>query len=53
MDSYILKASKVILNKAIQTKASGAVVYYDDDGTTPLVTHTPTDSSTQITRTPS
>jgi len=47
------KAAKMLINKAVQTKSTGAVVYYDDDGVTPLLTHTPTDSDTEITRTPS
>ena len=49
----IEKAAKSIVNKAIQNKSSGAVVYYNDDGLTPLLTHTPADSDTEITRTPS
>ena len=47
------KAAKMLINKAIQNKVSGAIVYYDDDGVTPLLTHTPTDSESEITRTPS
>jgi len=47
------KAAKMLINKAIQNKATGAIVYYDDDGETPLLTHTPTDSASEITRTPS
>jgi len=46
-------AVKMLINKAIQTKTTGAVVYYDDDGETPLLTLTPTDSEIDITRTPS
>jgi len=49
----IEKAAKSIVNKAVQDKTSGAVVYYDDDGATPLLTHTPADSDSEITRTPS
>lgn len=49
----IEKAAKSIVNKAIQNKSTGTVVYYDDDGATPLLTHTPADSETEITRTPS
>ncbi|MHC4636081.1 MAG: hypothetical protein ACYTBP_01615 [Planctomycetota bacterium] len=49
----ITKAAKSLINKAIQNKSTGAIVIYDDDGVTPLVTLTPTDSSTEITRTPS
>lgn len=47
------KAAKMLINKAVQNKSSGAVVYYDDDGQTPMLTHTPTDSDTEITRMPS
>ncbi len=47
------KAAKLLVNKAVQTKSTGSVVYYDDDGVTPLVTVTPTEDSTTITRTPS
>ena len=47
------KAAKMLINKAIQNKATGAIVFYDDDGETPLLTHTPTDSESEITRTPS
>jgi len=46
-------AAKSLTNKAVQTKSSGAVVYYDDDGETPILTQTPTDTETMITRTPS
>ena len=48
----LVKAIKVLVNKAIQTKSTGAVVYYDDDNQTPILTHTPTDGETTITRTP-
>ena len=47
------KAAKMLINKAIQNKATGVIVFYDDDGVTPLLTHTPTDSASEITRTPS
>ena len=47
------KAARMLVNKAVQTKATGAIVYYDDDGVTPILTHTPTDGSSEITRTPS
>lgn len=47
------KAAKMLINKAIQNKVTGAIVFYDDDGVTPLLTHTPTDSESEITRTPS
>lgn len=45
------KAAKILANKAVQTKSTGAIVYYDDDGETPVVTHTPTDAAATITRT--
>jgi len=47
------KAAKVLVNKAVQNKLTGVIVYYDEDGATPLVTHTPTDGDTTITRTAS
>jgi hypothetical protein len=47
------KAAKVIVNKAVQTKSTGVIVYYDNDGETPILTHTPTDTEADITRTPS
>ncbi len=46
-------AEKLLANKAIQTKLTGKVDYYDDDGETILLSHMPTDASTDITRTPS
>ena len=49
----ITKGAKSLVNKAIQNKSTGAIVFYDDDGVTPLLTQTPTDSSTEITRMPS
>ncbi len=47
------KAAKVITNKAIQNKSTGKIDYYDDDGETIILTHTPTDAAAEITRTPS
>lgn len=49
----IYKAAKVLINKAVQTKATGVIVHYDDDDVTPVVTMTPTDGASEITRTPS
>jgi hypothetical protein len=43
---------KLLANKAVQNKASGVIEYYDDDGQTVLLTHTPTDTEATITRTP-
>ena len=47
------KSAKVIINKAVQTKATGEIDYYDDDGETVILTHTPTDAESTITRMPS
>ena len=46
-------ATKVLTNKAVQNKATGAVDYYDDDGEAVILTHTPSDSDSEITRQPS
>jgi len=47
------KAAKVLVNKAVQNKNTGVINYYDDDGETIILTHTPTDTESTITRTPS
>lgn len=49
----LYQAVKTLLNKAIQAKATGVIDYYDDDGETKILTQTPTDSESDITRTPS
>jgi hypothetical protein len=49
----IEKAIKVLVNKAIQTKNTGVIEYYDDDGQTVILTHTPADEESTLTRTPS
>ena len=46
-------AEKLLANKASQNKASGEINYYDDDGQTVILTHTPDDGESSITRTPS
>ncbi len=46
-------ADKLLANKAVQTKSTGEIRYYDDDGQTVLLIHTPTDAEATITRTPS
>ncbi len=46
-------SDKLLANKAVQDKASGEIRYYDDDGQTVLLTHTPVDTAANITRTPS
>ncbi len=47
------KAAKMLINKAVQDKSTGAITYYDDDGETVILTHTPSDLEATITRTPS
>jgi len=49
----IEKAIKMLTNKAVQIKSSGIIEYYDDDGQTVILTHTPTDGESTLTRTPS
>ncbi|MHC4122311.1 MAG: hypothetical protein ACYSSI_01955 [Planctomycetota bacterium] len=51
--SLFEKAAKMLINKAIQNKVTGAIEYYDDDNSTVILTHTPSDSQNSITRTPS
>ena len=51
--SGAVTADKLLANKAIQNKSSSEIKYYDDDGQTILLTHTPTDTAAAITRTPS
>lgn len=48
-----LTSDKVLANKAVQDKLTGKIDYYDDDGQTVILTHTPTDEQATITRTPS
>lgn len=47
------KAAKLLVNKAVQNKVTGAIDYYDDDDQTVILTHTPADAESTITRTPS
>jgi hypothetical protein len=44
---------KLLANKAVQDKTTGQIKYYDDDGQTVILTHTPVDTEATITRTPS
>ena len=53
VDTLFENAAKMLVNKAVQTKSTGAVAYYDDDDETVILTHTPTDAESTITRTPS
>jgi hypothetical protein len=48
-----LTADKILTNKAMQNKSTGAIDYYDDDGQTILLTITPTEDESSITRIPS
>jgi hypothetical protein len=45
-------ALKILKNKAVQNKTTGQIKYYDDDGETVILTHTPEDNDSEITRTP-
>ncbi len=47
------KATKLLVNKAIQNKATGEIEYFGDDGETVVLTHTPTDEESTLTRTSS
>jgi hypothetical protein len=51
--SGAVTADKLLANKAVQSKPSGQIKYYDDDGQTVLLIHTPMDAAAEITRTPS
>jgi hypothetical protein len=51
--SLFEKAAKLLVNKAIQNKVTGTIDYYDDDGETVILTHTPTDGESTLTRAPS
>lgn len=48
-----LTVDKILANKAIQNKSTGAIDYYDDDSQTVLLTITPSDDESSITRLPS
>jgi hypothetical protein len=48
-----ITCDKLLANKAVQNKTTGQITYYDDDGQTVLLTHTPADAQVTITRTPS
>jgi len=47
------KAAKLLVNKAVQTKVTGAIQYYDYDGQSIILTHTPTEDESTVSRTPS
>ncbi len=52
-DEDIALIRKILANKAVQDKLTGAVTYYDDDGVTPILVQTPTETDAEITKTPS
>jgi len=52
-DGDLTLIRKILKNKAIQTKSTGVITIYDDDGVTPVLTFTPTDAESTITRIPS
>lgn len=49
-DSLFEKAAKLLVNKAVQDKLTGVIDYYDDDGQSVILTHTPQDDESTITR---
>ncbi|MFA5422696.1 MAG: hypothetical protein WC374_02440 [Phycisphaerae bacterium] len=48
-----LTGEKILANKAVQNKLTGAIEYYDDDAQTVILTITPSEDETTLTRTPS
>lgn len=49
----LTKAARILLNKAVQSKLTGEIRYYDDDGVTAILTHTPEENESSFTRMPS
>ena len=47
-----LTVDKILANKAVQNKSTGAIDYYDDDGQTILMTITPSEDESSIMRIP-
>jgi hypothetical protein len=48
-----LTCDKILANKAVQNKLTGEINYYDDDGQTIILTITPSEDESILTRTPS
>lgn len=48
----LVTSTKVIVNKAVQDKTTGAIDYYEDDEIAVALTHTPADGESTITRIP-
>ena len=44
--------TKILTNKTVQDNLTGIIDYYDDDGQTVLLTHTPHDTAATCTKTP-
>ncbi len=47
-----LTIDKILANKAVQNKSTGSIDYYDDDSQTVLLTLTPSEDESSITRMP-
>ena len=45
-------ATKILANRAVWDHVTGAIDYYDDDGTSVILTHTSTDDAVALTRAP-
>ena len=51
VDTELLtKAVKLLTNKAVQDKLSGAIQYFDNDEETVILTHTPSEDGSSLTR---
>ncbi len=48
-----LTCDKILANKAVQNKLTGEIDYYDDDGQAVILTITPSEDESTLTRTPS
>jgi hypothetical protein len=48
-----LTCDKILANKAVQNKLTGAIDYYDNDGQTVILTITPNEDESTLTRVPS
>ncbi len=46
----VLTTDKILANRAMQDKSTGAIDYYDDDGQTVILTHTANDGELSIER---
>lgn len=46
-------ATKILANKAVRNHTTGTINYYDDDGSSVILTHTSTEDAVSLTRAPS